>query len=167
MNVLMRTLTISVVAMFSWVVFPTSALSTQHIARKAPDLVLRSMAGRDLFEFYCASCHGRDGKGGGHVASALKTPPADLTVLAQRNGGNFPAARVTDAIRGTKRESTPAHGASEMPVWGPIFKGLDNRNEVNEERINNLVKYIESIQAKARADRRDAGSMSRGARAAR
>jgi mono/diheme cytochrome c family protein len=103
MDVLMRTLTISVVALFSAVVFPTSALSTQEIERKAPDLVLRSLAGRDLFEFYCASCHGRDGKGRGHVAAALKTPPADLTLLSQRNGGNFPAARVTDAIRGTKR----------------------------------------------------------------
>jgi hypothetical protein len=54
-----------------------------------------------------------------------------------------------------------------MPVWGPIFKGLDNRNDVNEERINNLVKYIESIQAKARADRRDTGNVSPGARATR
>ena len=39
------------------------------------------MAGRDLFESYCATCHGRDGKGAGPVAGALKTPPADLTAL--------------------------------------------------------------------------------------
>jgi hypothetical protein len=49
----------------------------------------------------------------------------------------------------------------------PIFKGLDNRNEVNDERINNLVKYIESIQAKARADWRDSRNVSPIAQAAR
>lgn len=38
-----------------------------------------------------------------------------------------------------------------MPVWGPIFKGLDSRGAVNAVRIENLVKYIESIQAKAKA----------------
>ena len=42
-----------------------------------------------------------------------------------------------------------------MPVWGPIFKGLDNRDEVNAARIENLVKYLESIQARAKADRRE------------
>jgi mono/diheme cytochrome c family protein len=165
MDILMKTMTISLVTLFAFVC-PTSALSTQDTERKAPDLVIRSLAGRDLFEFYCASCHGRDGKGRGHVASALKTPPPDLTVLTQRNGGKFPAARVDDAIRGKNPKST-AHGSSEMPVWGPIFKGLDNRNDVNEERINNLVKYIESIQAKATADRRDTATVSPIARAVR
>ena len=38
-----------------------------------------------------------------------------------------------------------------MPVWGPIFKGLDSRDAINAARIENLVKYIESIQAKAKA----------------
>ena len=54
-------------------------------------------------------------------------------------------------LKGEERLSTPAHGASDMPVWGPIFKGLDNRDEVNQQRIENLIKYIESIQAKAKA----------------
>jgi mono/diheme cytochrome c family protein len=157
MNVLMRTMTILLLALMSTIGVPISMQATQESVRKPPDLVLRSMAGRDLFEFYCASCHGRDGRGGGHVAAALKTPPPDLTTLTQRNRGTFPAERVQDVIRGGKRASTPAHGSSDMPVWGPIFKGLDNRNEVNEERINNLVKYIESIQATARAGRPSAG----------
>ena len=124
----------------------------QTTGRKNPDLVIKSVAGQDLFEFYCASCHGRDGKGNGRVAPALKVSPPDLTTLAQRNRGTFPAARVEGVLKGEERLSTPAHGASEMPVWGPIFKGLDSRDEVNEQRIENLVKYIESIQAKAKAD---------------
>jgi len=54
-------------------------------------------------------------------------------------------------LKGEELLSTPAHGASDMPVWGPIFRGLDSRREINEQRIENLVKYIESIQAKAKA----------------
>jgi mono/diheme cytochrome c family protein len=134
-----------------WLGLPVLA-AVQTTAPKNPDLVIKSVAGQDLFEFYCASCHGRDGKGNGRVAPALKVAPPDLTTLAQRNRGTFPAARVAGVLEGEERLSTPAHGASDMPVWGPIFKGLDSRDEVNEQRIENLVKYIESIQAKAKAD---------------
>ena len=45
-------------------------------------------------EFYCATCHGRDGKGNGPVAAALKVVPPDLTRLARDNGGAFPRKRV-------------------------------------------------------------------------
>jgi mono/diheme cytochrome c family protein len=124
----------------------------QTTDRKNPDLVIRSVAGRDLFEFYCAPCHGRDGKGAGYVAPALQVKPPDLTRLTERNRGTFPAERIEAVLRGETHLSTPAHGSSEMPVWGPIFKGLDNRDEVNAARIENLVKYLESIQARAKAD---------------
>ena len=52
--------------------------------------MLDSIAGRDSFEFYCASCHGTTGKGDGPIASALKVSPSDLTSLARRNRGAFP-----------------------------------------------------------------------------
>ena len=51
-----------------------------------PSLLTSSLAGADNFRSYCAPCHGRDGKGHGPVASALTTPPADVTKLASRNG---------------------------------------------------------------------------------
>ena len=57
-----------------------------------------------------------------------------------------------EAIRGETRTPPQAHGSSDMPVWGPIFRDLDRRKEVNDARIENLVKYIESIQAKVKAD---------------
>lgn len=139
--------------LFAIAVAPGYAIPAQETSRTPPDLVIRSMAGRDLFDFYCASCHGRDGKGSGHVAPALKTRPPDLTTLAQRNNGTFPAERVERTIRGDKQAAAAVHGSSDMPVWGPIFKGLDARNDVNEARIENLVKYIESIQAKVKAER--------------
>ena len=127
------------------------ALSAQTTKPTNPDMVIRSMAGNDLFQFYCASCHGVDGKGGGHAARALKATPPDLTMLTQRHGGTFPADKLEAFIKGEGRLPTPAHGSSDMPVWGPIFKGLDSRDAVNAARIENLVKYIQSIQTKAKA----------------
>jgi mono/diheme cytochrome c family protein len=137
---------------------PARLAPAQETGRKNPDFVITSLAGRDLFDFYCASCHGRDGKGAGRVAPALKVRPTDLTTLAQRNKGTFPGARVEAVLLGKEKLSTPAHGSSDMPVWGPIFRGLDSREEINEARIENLVKYIESIQAKSKAERPPAGN---------
>jgi mono/diheme cytochrome c family protein len=120
----------------------------QTTGSAVPPLAIRSLDGRDLFQFYCASCHGRSGVGDGPVASALKSPPANLTVLARRNGGVFPSDRARAVIAGSKPPTAPAHGPSEMPVWGPIFRGLDPNDRQVEVRIDNLVRFIESIQAK-------------------
>jgi mono/diheme cytochrome c family protein len=155
-----HTIPIALILALTPAVWPARLLSHQTTEPRNPDLVIRSIVGRDLFQFYCASCHGVDGKGSGRAAAALKVPPPDLTALAQRNHGTFPAERVQAVLLGKERLSTPAHGASDMPVWGPIFKALDQRDEVNELRIENLVKYIESIQVKVKADSPDAAGAS-------
>ncbi len=111
-----------------------------------PPLAIRSMAGQDLFRFYCATCHGRDAKGDGPTASALRTTPADLRVLARRNDGRFPRELVADYLAG--RAAVPGHGSAEMPVWGPIFRGLDGSDTRAVVRIDNLVAYLESLQIK-------------------
>ena len=36
-----------------------------------------SLYGRDNFDFFCAPCHGLEGRGDGPIAAALKTPPSD------------------------------------------------------------------------------------------
>ena len=116
-------------------------------AQKPPQLVIESMSGHDLYQFYCATCHGRDGKGDGPVAAVLTTKPADLTTIAARNDGLFPRARVL-AFIATANSAVAAHGSADMPVWGPIFQGLDNSKMRTEIRLDNLVSYIESMQKK-------------------
>ena len=116
-------------------------------AQRNPPLVIDSMVGRDLFEFYCATCHGRDGKGTGPVAAALKTPPADLTIIAKHNGGRFPRGEVI-AFVADEKSPIAAHGPRQMPVWGPIVRALDPSDTRAKVRIDNLVTYIESMQAK-------------------
>jgi mono/diheme cytochrome c family protein len=119
----------------------------QQTGRTPPPLLIPSVAGGDLFRFYCASCHGREGKGDGPVASALNRRPPDLTTIASRNGGRFPTDRVEGFVTGN-REPAQAHGSADMPVWGPIFQALDSQDRMNRIRIQNVVAYIESIQAK-------------------
>jgi mono/diheme cytochrome c family protein len=113
----------------------------------APALALESLTGRDSFDRYCASCHGADGAGGGPVASALKTRPADLTTLARRNGGTFPRQRVAAFVDGTERLS-PAHGR-DMPAWGMTLRGLESSDARVRVRLANLVAYVESLQLPA------------------
>ena len=109
-----------------------------------PTLALESLTGRDSFDRYCASCHGVDGRGGGPVASALKTRPPDLTTLARRNGG-FPRERVAAFVEGTDRLSL-THGSGDMPVWGRTLRGLDSSDARVRVRLANLVAYVESLQ---------------------
>ena len=86
----------------------------------APDTGLAA-SGAQLYGQYCASCHGTSGTGDGPGAASLATPPADLTTLSQRAGGQFDEGAVMAKIDG--REEVAAHGSREMPVWGAIFEG--------------------------------------------
>ncbi|HYL77937.1 MAG TPA: cytochrome c [Bryobacteraceae bacterium] len=102
-------------------------------------------AGEEMYASYCAACHGRDGKGSGPASPAFKTAATDLTQLAKRNKGMFPTGRVKASIRGDLL--VVAHGSKDMPVWGPLFRYVGSGTQAEVEvRINNLTKYIESLQ---------------------
>lgn len=129
-----------------WVAASWTAIGDQQRPAGAP-LVIESMTGRDSFAFYCATCHGRSGKGDGPTAATLKIAPPDLTLLTRRAGGSYPVSNVEAYVTGTGRP-VPAHGSGEMPVWGPIFRSLDPSDTRVKVRIANLVAYLQSIQAK-------------------
>lgn len=120
---------------------------TAPTVRHVPITKTASNSGKEMFDSYCAVCHGKSGKGDGPAASAMKTSPADLTLLAQKNGGKYPAAHVASVLKGTA--GTPAHGSQEMPVWGPLFSSISQGHEAQvQQRISNLVSYVETLQAK-------------------
>ena len=104
-------------------------------------------SGSEMYMTYCAVCHGKDGKGSGPAAEALKTPPTDLTMLAKNSGGKYPSMKVSAAIRG--EAALPAHGSAEMPVWGKLFHSMSGGHDAEvQQRVANLNQYVESLQAK-------------------
>lgn len=103
------------------------------------------------YEIACMSCHGLDGKGDGPKARMLSIMPADLTRIALRNGGVFPARTIYDMIDG--RGVIPAHGQRDMPIWGDRYRKTGDPGEdpstVDQrarDLIQALVDYIEGIQ---------------------
>ena len=77
----------------------------------------------------------------------MKKVPTDLTQLASKHDGKYPADSMASVLK--FGSSLASHGSADMPVWGPLFKSLDKYHEsVVQQRISNLVTYIESLQAK-------------------
>lgn len=123
------------------------SLAATAVAQPKADL------GKREYDSRCAVCHGKDAKGGGPYSAELKRSPPDLTTLARRNGGVFPAPRMYDVIEG----SGPGHGGREMPVWGwdytiraaelfpdnPYYQASYVRT-----RIDALVEYLRQLQVK-------------------
>ena len=101
-------------------------------------------SGAQMWKDYCAACHGATGAGDGPAAEILKSPPADLSLLAKNNHGKFPADHFASVLRfGTGGH---AHGTSDMPVWGTLFR---SQNEsLVDLRIHNLSEFVESLQQK-------------------
>ena len=110
--------------------------------------LIRSVEGVDLYRAYCAPCHGANGKGNGPIAPALKMAVPDLTLIAKNNRGQFPETRIRRILTG--EDTIVSHGSREMPVWGPIFHETGAPVDRGPVRLDNLVKYLESIQVKTK-----------------
>jgi mono/diheme cytochrome c family protein len=133
------------------------ALAFTRLARAEPNTATRETnasriteIGRAQYTKYCTACHGAAGKGDGTVADALKPRPADLTHIATRRHGAFPAAQVEEIIDG--RKIARAQGARVMPIWGEqLAQNLPQATQAEKERlIANRIKlitaYLRSIQ---------------------
>jgi|SRR5271170_3351637 mono/diheme cytochrome c family protein len=131
--------------LFSLLSFAATAAPQDKKAAHLPGS--NPVSGLQMYKRYCAVCHGNDLKGSGPISPEFKNPPSDLTTLAQRHEGKFPEAYVEDVLRnGVKK---PAHGSTEMPIWGPLFASIPGTDpELVSIRIVNLTNYIKSQQAK-------------------
>jgi mono/diheme cytochrome c family protein len=109
------------------------------------------------FQNNCAPCHGTSAKGDGPAGQALKVRPADLTRIAARREGSFPEMAIFEMIAGLSMPTS--HGSRDMPIWGDVFvdeavgAGLSvedakRASEQVQKRIERLVTYLETIQAK-------------------
>ncbi len=120
--------------------------SSQDRGQRQPPIL--PVDGASVFRNYCAACHGLDGRGHGPVSKALKKKVPDLTKLSRRNGGAFPAIHVRTTIMSGADDLSPAHGSKQMPIWGPIFHDIEFDQDLGNVRLENVTKYLESMQRK-------------------
>ena len=120
--------------------------SSQDRDQRQPPIL--PVDGAGVFRNYCAACHGPGGRGNGPVSKALKRKVPDLTKLSRRNGGAFPAIHVRTTIMSGSDDLLPAHGSKQMPIWGPIFHDIEFDQDLGNVRLENVTKYLESMQRK-------------------
>jgi mono/diheme cytochrome c family protein len=127
---------------------------TGFAARAFEAVTLADYSGEELFDRFCASCHGAAGRGDGPVANGLRVPVADLTAISERYG-EFPAARIRETIDGRGVVIT-AHGTRVMPVWGYEFWIEEGGDVVAQTEVRDviakLVDYIRTLDADPPSD---------------
>jgi nucleotide-binding universal stress UspA family protein len=115
-------------------------------ARAQEPTIKQTTPGAETFRTYCVTCHGSSARGDGPLAPSMKRKPANLTEIAKRNGGQFPADQVFRTIDG--RQPVRGHGGPDMPEWGDAFiRSAEAGDQVRVKAvIQALVDYLESIQ---------------------
>ncbi len=96
------------------------ALAVLSLALPAGVRAGESGQGQQLYDKYCSSCHGKDGRGNGSVSAYLKINVPDLSLLKRNNKGIYPLKSVMTAIDGSR--VVRSHGEAAMPVWGEVFE---------------------------------------------
>jgi mono/diheme cytochrome c family protein len=124
---------------------PIGKAGEQQAPKRTVSTAPAELSGGEIFKSYCATCHGTDAKGNGPMAAVLKVPPPDLTTLSRRNNGRFPADHVATVLK--NGVDVPAHGTAEMPIWGSTFADIKTHRVVTM-RVTDMIRYLESIQAK-------------------
>jgi mono/diheme cytochrome c family protein len=129
------------------VAFAILGADGQPVFKRAPPSPASAVDGRQVYDTYCAACHGKDGMGGGPASAALKVAVPDLTQLSAKNGGKFPELRVYDSIQGDP-DMPAAHGSREMPIWGDVFQSMNPPGAAPPQmRLSKLTAYVRSLQA--------------------
>jgi mono/diheme cytochrome c family protein len=107
-----------------------------------------SLSGKELYQRFCASCHGIEGRGDGPVAGYLKVEVPDLALIARRARGVYPHDRVVRIIDG--RHIIAAHGSRTMPVWGEELSrahvGDPDAERATQTVIERLAAYVTRLQ---------------------
>ncbi len=87
--------------------------------------------GKELYEYYCALCHGKTGKGNGFNSFSMSVPPAnhtDATVMATLSD--------TQIYQVIKEGGTSLGRSPMMPPWGRV---------INDSEISSLVTFIRTL----------------------
>ena len=87
--------------------------------------------GKKVYDTYCATCHGKQGKGDGPGAAALKPKPRDFT------DKNYMEKLKDDYLFKIISDGGASVGKSPlMPAW---------KTSIKKEDINNVIAYIRTF----------------------
>jgi mono/diheme cytochrome c family protein len=117
-----------------------AAIGFSKDLKVTPIVNSNTASGAQMYADYCAACHGADGKSDGRAVAFLKAPPPELSTLALRNGGKYPARRVSSILHA--RAPKHAEAVLDMPDWWALFR----KGPEAELRIRNLTKFVETLQ---------------------
>jgi mono/diheme cytochrome c family protein len=122
----------------------SAGVAEAQTIKRVPAPPTSTIDGKQMYDSYCAVCHGKEGTGNGPAAKALTKTPADLTRLSARNGGTFPEIHVKRFIEGL--DEVPAHGTRDMPMWGFVFR--QQNSGTAPLRVQALSEYLKGMQQK-------------------
>ena len=101
-----------------------------------------------LYEVSCSGCHGSDARGNGPASPFINASVPDLTRIAARRGGTFPADEVFRIIDG--QSTLLPNGFRHMPVWSYEFFDAEQEDQAAHQdainKVEHLVKYLQSLQ---------------------
>jgi mono/diheme cytochrome c family protein len=123
-------------------------VSAQSVGAQEMGAGGRMISGKGQYQTHCAQCHGMEGKGDGPVAAALKTQPADLTMLAKNNGGVYPEEKVVDSIKANSPIQAHAALAVQMRQSSESGTGATFTGQQIQKKIKLVADYIKTLQAK-------------------
>jgi mono/diheme cytochrome c family protein len=128
------------------VVVAVAGSAVSAASASAQTTMMSGPSGSYFYQTYCAVCHGPNAKGDGPLADSMRRRPPDLTEIAKREKGVFPADKVFRIIDG--RQRVPGHGGPDMPVWGDAFRrAIEGGDEkAVETRIQAIVDYLATLQ---------------------
>lgn len=104
--------------------------------------------GKVIFEKECASCHGKDAKGGGPESLGIGVVPPDLTQLSLRNDGVFPREFVRRFVMGLLENDSAEQTMPQFSKVGlrHVYPNGGADGEVLEADFADLMDYLSSVQ---------------------
>src|SRR6187399_317638 len=87
----------------AWLTSCASISGPNAIGELSPTLAREAHVldqGERRYQASCSACHGTDAHGNGTVSPFLAAPAPDLTLIASRRGGSFPADEVYQIVDG-------------------------------------------------------------------
>jgi hypothetical protein len=128
----------------------TVSIERKRLTRDETWMLRSGTSGHDLYQEFCASCHGTTAHGDGVAAELLSIAPTDLTRLAStRAGGEFPSKRVIYMVAMSPCDD-PHHrapdGTETMPCWKSILREALRSDGASHHLAYRLARYLESVQ---------------------